>query len=1112
MAPTSPKRGQAVVPSPISMSGEVTGDLQRSDTMDRRAMMLGVSKWDLDRFRRLFNIADADGSGQIDREEMRALLCEELGWDVRQDELDSLLAEVTSDEVDLDGFMQMMVLVSNRAEQSGKATHKKTRAHIRRSMAAPRGFVVADGGWRQGLDVVKLAALFYYGIIIGLWDIGLYQPSDWVSIGVTVLLFAHISVTMRTGISVGGRWLAAAEVLHEYLRSGMLLCDLIGAIPFDVIVRAFGAPYEVETPLRHLRLVPLLTVHRLFPHSERGVMSAEYVMWRWRCVPAITTTFWLTLFIHALSCIWVSIKGTDYEYIRALYFVLYTTTTVGYGDEDVSGDGARLYACALFLIGVVGQSVIMGYITAAVMQSNVDGDVRDRMLTTSAVLRHFGVPRAVQEEVLGFQFHSLKNHVSAGYADVVAQLPEAMQEQVSLFIRIRFIKCVPMFGQADTQTRVALAQSLRNEVFPPDTHVIIAGEEGDEMFFLAHGFCDVLSSDGEHLATIRHGGCFGEVSLLASTRRTASVVTLTFCDCFVLSLDDFYTICDAYPGFAGMIRTEILKRQSSQEFERSLRKADSYVSDMCAGTEGTEHTTAASPDLARVSPSNRTRNTQSTSPCGSPALPAIRRVSTGDMATTQNAESVTQSARLSSQAPPDYLLEEPRQLVAPVSPAPSYLAEQPERRRSARKYPNGNNVALQALSAAETLADTSTSLGLHGVVRLRRALKKEKELSMNRSGTGSPASRRLSPARFPNAMSAETLVLPGPKHLPNQLSMESISMPGVVDSGSPRSSHRGSDSRTSISASAGRRSPRTSIAMPSPAEPTLRRHSRAASLRLVGGGLRPNHRRASAAVLHRNMSMRRGSHRRTSIGSGTGSPFQLWPSDAASPGVDSAALERLVQRAVENAITSELSSVVSSVIEEEVGPRLDSIQNSLKKVEDRQLAPFSQEQLDAIGTSVTKVSDLRRTLGLELQKEFRSFSRESLGLQLPDTGDLAAARANTSKGRLKSVCVQTPSKLPNRASLSAFADVDCKSDDAEAQAPSPTCATPPGEEVKTSTHTIPRERSGARVRSGSLHGRSPRFAGQPAVLGAEDDRRQKGQDRNSRVKLRDVSRFAAMAD
>eukprot|EP01062_Namystynia_karyoxenos_P000393 TRINITY_DN1012_c0_g1_i1.p1 TRINITY_DN1012_c0_g1~~TRINITY_DN1012_c0_g1_i1.p1 ORF type:complete len:1125 (+),score=235.22 TRINITY_DN1012_c0_g1_i1:110-3484(+) len=173
-----------------------------------------------------------------------------------------------------------------------------------------------------------------------------------------------------------------------------------------------------------------------------------------------------------------------------------------------------------------------------------------------------------QTEVLGVLHHSLRNHVSIVYAtDVVPQLPEAMQENVTLFIKMRFLKVVPFCRDADTQTRAALAQALRNEFLPPDTRVGIAGEEGEEMFFLAHGFCDVVSYEGEHIVTRRNGARFGEITLLVNSRRTASIVTVTLCDLFVRSLDDFYMICDASPCFAESIRTEIAVRGSSGDAE-----------------------------------------------------------------------------------------------------------------------------------------------------------------------------------------------------------------------------------------------------------------------------------------------------------------------------------------------------------------------------------------------------------------------------------------------------------------------------------------------------------------------------------------------------------------
>ena len=52
--------------------------------------------------------------------------------------------------------------------------------------------------------------------------------------------------------------------------------------------------------------------------------------------------------------------------------------------------------------------------------------------------------------------------------------------------------------------------------------MIAEGEEGDRFYAVADGSFDIVAH-GRHVSTVRRGGCFGEVALLANVARTATI-------------------------------------------------------------------------------------------------------------------------------------------------------------------------------------------------------------------------------------------------------------------------------------------------------------------------------------------------------------------------------------------------------------------------------------------------------------------------------------------------------------------------------------------------------------------------------------------------------------
>jgi len=73
-----------------------------------------------------------------------------------------------------------------------------------------------------------------------------------------------------------------------------------------------------------------------------------------------------------------------------------------------------------------------------------------------------------------------------------------------------------------------------------------------------------ISGIVERHTKLEDGEYFGDLSLLLGEKRTASVRTLTYCEVFLLTRDDFERIRREYPKFR-----EVLKKMSSERTEKT---------------------------------------------------------------------------------------------------------------------------------------------------------------------------------------------------------------------------------------------------------------------------------------------------------------------------------------------------------------------------------------------------------------------------------------------------------------------------------------------------------------------------------------------------------------
>lgn len=104
---------------------------------------------------------------------------------------------------------------------------------------------------------------------------------------------------------------------------------------------------------------------------------------------------------------------------------------------------------------------------------------------------------------------------------------------------------VPLLAKLTEQERAQLASKLTKEHFKARAEVIKQGTEGDGFYIIEKGEVVVTRQDEadvssvSELGRLRAGDYFGEVALLSSTRRGATVSALTELDCLYLRRQDF---------------------------------------------------------------------------------------------------------------------------------------------------------------------------------------------------------------------------------------------------------------------------------------------------------------------------------------------------------------------------------------------------------------------------------------------------------------------------------------------------------------------------------------------------------------------------------------------
>ena len=125
------------------------------------------------------------------------------------------------------------------------------------------------------------------------------------------------------------------------------------------------------------------------------------------------------------------------------------------------------------------------------------------------------------------------------------------------------IRSFPLFLSAPDAFLAAIGKHLRPQSHAPNDYILTEGDDAKAMYWLVRGAVAVTSRDGESTyAELKPGAFFGEIGILMSIPRTATIVARTKCLLVVLKKEDLYKELPEFPEVERAIRDEASERLS----------------------------------------------------------------------------------------------------------------------------------------------------------------------------------------------------------------------------------------------------------------------------------------------------------------------------------------------------------------------------------------------------------------------------------------------------------------------------------------------------------------------------------------------------------------------
>ena len=114
-------------------------------------------------------------------------------------------------------------------------------------------------------------------------------------------------------------------------------------------------------------------------------------------------------------------------------------------------------------------------------------------------------------------------------------------------VKVEALKGAPLFEGLSRKELKELASATDDLSVEAGTVLCREGRLGREFFVIVEGEAEVTKG-GKRIATRGAGEFFGEIALLTTTKRTATVTATTPLRCFILTRGDFRRVLDESPG------------------------------------------------------------------------------------------------------------------------------------------------------------------------------------------------------------------------------------------------------------------------------------------------------------------------------------------------------------------------------------------------------------------------------------------------------------------------------------------------------------------------------------------------------------------------------------
>jgi len=352
--------------------------------------------------------------------------------------------------------------------------------------------------------------------------------------------------------------------------------DFLSAIPFDYIAAARSDNGFIE--IRLFQMTKLFKIAPLTKGLDKTPQANIYRLVR-VILGLMMLGHWIGcmyfyLGMHQLNyyenegcndntgCPWIkqynmTTANLYTQYSSSLYWGMTMLTSVEFGYVSPHTNVEKFFAWFCQLLGAIITAIIFGEVVAAVQDfEGSNSRYRNVMGRTNQFLKFYNLPRDLAKRVRNNMEYGWTLHSGMDQHELLQVLPASLRTEVLMHVQRNVIQTCTMFKECDKAFIKAMCLALEPNAYLPYEVVYEEGDATRDVFFVSRGRFKVVTGTGRALSVLSEGDYFGELSYFDYTRRSASVVAITYGEVYVISCKELDRILESFPEYVSVLRRE----------------------------------------------------------------------------------------------------------------------------------------------------------------------------------------------------------------------------------------------------------------------------------------------------------------------------------------------------------------------------------------------------------------------------------------------------------------------------------------------------------------------------------------------------------------------------